>query len=232
MTQCIREIIQSTNEDTRSESDLQAQRGMERWAFWMLVIASVGTFGSFVGVYLVWSTFNATRDANNTSRKTAEQQLRGYLHAESAYTIFDRIGARRYNYAVYITLKNGGLSPVTLIEQSISDEMINHGGSGGGRANGGDKTIVKIGPGSTYTKAYGELASQGGMTDFGDVADEHWFFVVMAGIRYTYVDNLEETITEEVWFRSERSRATSGVHRLNMNVTSRYNNDLIELHSC
>jgi hypothetical protein len=50
-------------ENERADRDLIAQEGMERWAFGMIVVATVSTILSVVGVILIWRTLVHTRRA-------------------------------------------------------------------------------------------------------------------------------------------------------------------------
>jgi hypothetical protein len=69
---CVEEIIESAREARRDESDLVAQRGMERWAFWMCIAAVVTLTATFVGVYYVRNTLLETR-------RIGQAQVRAYL---------------------------------------------------------------------------------------------------------------------------------------------------------
>lgn len=60
MAECIRGVIEATNEDQRAEQDLEAQTKMALWAFWMLVATIVMTCITFVGVIYVSLTLQET----------------------------------------------------------------------------------------------------------------------------------------------------------------------------
>jgi succinate dehydrogenase hydrophobic anchor subunit len=56
LVQCIREIVEATNEHQRSEDDLVAQGDMALWAFWMVVISAIGLVVTTIGVVYVAMT--------------------------------------------------------------------------------------------------------------------------------------------------------------------------------
>lgn len=58
---CIAEANEERRENSRKEGDLVAQQAMSIWTFIMGGAAIVGMFLSAVGVYLVYTTFQATR---------------------------------------------------------------------------------------------------------------------------------------------------------------------------
>ena len=67
------------HDNERNEADLVAQRKSALWTSIMGLAALMGMGLSAIGVYLVWTTFRATREANDISRDTAKRQLRAYL---------------------------------------------------------------------------------------------------------------------------------------------------------
>lgn len=71
-TECIIGVVEATNENERSEGDLNAQRNMARWALWMLVATIAMAVITAGGVYYVWKTLKVTRDIG-------EAQTRAYI---------------------------------------------------------------------------------------------------------------------------------------------------------
>src|SRR3990167_3548181 len=67
IAQCVQEVIDATREDERSEDDLYAQRGMERWAFWMFLtsLASVGV--TALGLASVALTLREARETTTAA---------------------------------------------------------------------------------------------------------------------------------------------------------------------
>lgn len=76
---CIADAANKAREYQRSEQDLVAQRTMAVWTFIMGSAAIVGVFLSAFGVFLVWTTFNATREANRIAREVGEAGLRPWV---------------------------------------------------------------------------------------------------------------------------------------------------------
>ena len=98
MAECIRGIIEATNEHNRDEDDLVAQTDMAWWAFWM-VIVSVGSAGvTVVGIYFVWRTLNANTAAvvqasraNDIAEQTRLDVGRPFVFIENIGTNIDDI---------------------------------------------------------------------------------------------------------------------------------------------
>ncbi|OYW49027.1 MAG: hypothetical protein B7Y36_13325 [Novosphingobium sp. 28-62-57] len=63
----------------RDEQDLVAQKQSALWAFIMGASAVVGMGLSAVGVALVWTTFNATKKANQIAQTAFEYQVRPWI---------------------------------------------------------------------------------------------------------------------------------------------------------
>lgn len=96
IAQCIREVVEATNEHKRSEDDLVAQGDMALWAFWMVIVSLAGVVATGIGVAYVALTL---REARNTTRAAlrgnvltrkalrqagdnAQRELRAYLVVE------------------------------------------------------------------------------------------------------------------------------------------------------
>ena len=58
-------------EEQRSESDLQAQRDMAKWAMWMFFAALATTVLTTIGVFLIWRTLLHTRNAAKATERMA-----------------------------------------------------------------------------------------------------------------------------------------------------------------
>ena len=76
--QCIEETRGPAEERQRAERDLEAQRKMALWTAIMGAMAVIGVGLSGFGVYLIWRTWDATREAAENSRKT----FRAYVAVE------------------------------------------------------------------------------------------------------------------------------------------------------
>lgn len=73
-------------DEWRDEKDLQAQRKMAQWAFWMVWVSGAGVLVGGIGIIYLAMTYNearkATTAAENTvkeTRKIGEAQIRAYL---------------------------------------------------------------------------------------------------------------------------------------------------------
>lgn len=69
---CIREVVEATREDERSERDLIAQSDMALWAFWMLVVSSITAAITGIGVVYIRSTLIKTGETNQAAVAAAE----------------------------------------------------------------------------------------------------------------------------------------------------------------
>jgi hypothetical protein len=72
-TECIVRVVEATNEHKRSESDLNAQRNMAKWALLMLLATLAMAATTVFGVYYVWRTLLTTREIG-------EAQVRAYVY--------------------------------------------------------------------------------------------------------------------------------------------------------
>lgn len=107
VAECVSKVIKTTNEESRTESDLVAQTEMARWAFYML-IATVGVAViTGAGVYYVWQTLSVTR-------KIGEAQARAYIHAEIAGIELSQVENKdgsNVKFIVQMNLINSGATP-------------------------------------------------------------------------------------------------------------------------
>lgn len=108
---CAREIIEASRAKQRDEYDLYSQQSMALWTTVMGCMAVLGVMLSWIGVILIWRTWDATRDAAENSRKT----LRSYIARERAIivpsndvTILDFEST--LESGMLVKLKNAGLS--------------------------------------------------------------------------------------------------------------------------
>lgn len=63
----------------RAEQDLVAQRQSALWAFVTGVAAAAGMGLSIIGVFLVWTTFQATKTANQIAQVALDYQIRPWI---------------------------------------------------------------------------------------------------------------------------------------------------------
>jgi hypothetical protein len=81
---CIAQADDKKRDYQRNEDDLIAQKSTAVWTFLMGCAAIVGVALSALGIFLVWTTFRATREGNNIAREIGEAQVRAYLSVASA----------------------------------------------------------------------------------------------------------------------------------------------------
>lgn len=114
LAECIRQVIETTHEQQRAESDLAAQRDMAKWA-WAVVVVSIASVAvGLIGIYFIKRTFDKTvdavdaaRDANEIARRSAERQLRAYMSIGS-------IGIEGFtgtNFDPVVFVSNKGTTP-------------------------------------------------------------------------------------------------------------------------
>ena len=115
-TECIRNIIEATNQHKRSEGDLIAQRNMSRWALWMLIATALMAIVTAVGVYFVWQTLRDTR-------RIGEAQVRAYLTIENG-TVTPQTGELdRVFWYIGFDIRNCGQSPAKRITAHASGDI-------------------------------------------------------------------------------------------------------------
>jgi hypothetical protein len=106
---CIAEASNKERNYRRDEQDLAAQKTSAIWAYLMGSAALIGMILSAFGVFLVWRTFSATREANLIAREIGEAQVRAYLSEEK--TFFEWEGNLDQKFKASHVWKNSGQSP-------------------------------------------------------------------------------------------------------------------------
>lgn len=91
MAQCIRKIIEATNEQDRAERDLVAQTDMSLWALWMLVVSGFALALTTIGVWFVYetagyakATLAHTESANKAAWEMVEDSRKTVKFSEKA----------------------------------------------------------------------------------------------------------------------------------------------------
>lgn len=121
---CARQIEQTRRANQREEYDLYSQQAV---ALWTAILGAMAIFGialSGIGIYLIWRTWDATREAAKNSRDT----LDSYIHRERAIL---RLGDARFQWlqdeptpdGFRVTVSNLGASPADVT--SVSWEYLN-----------------------------------------------------------------------------------------------------------
>ena len=87
--ECIEQAIASGRESQRAEYDLNAQRDMAEWAFWLLIISSAQMPIGILGLVALFFTLRQgkaglekARDSNVIAKKVGEAQVTAYVRAE------------------------------------------------------------------------------------------------------------------------------------------------------
>lgn len=71
----------------REEQDLNAQRQMAQWAFWMLVVSSLGVVVGATGLWFLKGTLDEARNMTSETRKIGQNQTRAYVDVVNAKVI-------------------------------------------------------------------------------------------------------------------------------------------------
>ena len=108
---CIAKATDAARNYDRAEQDLVAQKTSALWAFLMGSGAIVGLILSAIGIFLVWTTFNATKESNIIAREIGEAQTRAYIDVVSVDVTFAKLFDDAYIPFVKINLRNSGTSP-------------------------------------------------------------------------------------------------------------------------
>jgi hypothetical protein len=110
---CINEAFEAKREYEYNLSDLVAQKHSALWAYIMAAAAVIGVALSAVGIFLVYTTFHETRNANQIASDTAKRQLRAYVFANGL--TWQRInGANQAQIEVSILWRNAGTTPANM----------------------------------------------------------------------------------------------------------------------
>lgn len=115
---CAREIKQTSRANQRDEYDLYSQKTMALWTGIMGAMAVIGVALSGVGIYLIWRTWDATREAAESSRKTLRAFVakeRAFAKVENAFFSYEEDKAPRKNGAT-LKISNVGESACTVRE--------------------------------------------------------------------------------------------------------------------
>lgn len=129
--QCVAQILQSTRDAERADHDLQAQRDMSDWAFWMVVFSAAGLALTGVGIWFVRENLKEMRlqrdisqkslvaamSAVNISRDIGKKQTRAYLGLEYGEIKVCEAGKPA---VVRIRYQNTGTTPAKNISTTCS----------------------------------------------------------------------------------------------------------------
>lgn len=115
---CVEEAVKASAEYQQGERDLEAQRGMSDWAFWVSVIAGFQLLVTVVGLIYIKGTLDATRDAvgetgkatdaMNLQNELAEQRMRAWLRADIRVVSLKFKDQRMLPITVVSTVNVGG----------------------------------------------------------------------------------------------------------------------------
>jgi hypothetical protein len=138
---CIAEAVDAGAEYQQGERDLEAQRGMSKWAFWLLVVAGGQLAATIIALIYLKATLDATwqavkdtgdatdamRDANEIARRSSELQLRPYLTMVDDGTEMVRRSDwdkpegsdSPIAYAIRVATKNCGATPARNVRKRL-----------------------------------------------------------------------------------------------------------------
>lgn len=142
LRKCIEEVVASAREDQRSEQDLNAQRDMAEWAWWLLVISFATLIVSGFGLLALLKTINQGQEANDIARTAFIGELRPWVDVE---VVSVSMSAKSDTFELDVDFKvtNRGKTPALKVETRA--RIINRRG----------KSISQEGafsPGEEYTK--------------------------------------------------------------------------------
>jgi len=106
---CIAEAEDGYRDNQRDEQDLIAQQTTAIWTFLMGCAAIVGMMLSAVGVYLVYTTFQATQHANQLTKATQRAWMG--LEKVVAFRLIDRVSQEIVAVGFGANWRNVGNSP-------------------------------------------------------------------------------------------------------------------------
>jgi hypothetical protein len=117
---CIVQIVKSSEEAKRAEYDLQAQKDVADWSFWMLLVSGLGMLFTVAGIWFVREnliemqrqralnekTLELAAEANGISREIGQWQTRAYLSVERVKALIEN-GTLMF----WIGIQNTGQTP-------------------------------------------------------------------------------------------------------------------------
>jgi hypothetical protein len=110
--ECVNNAIKSSHENQRDEYDLQAQREMSNWAFWLLIVTILHIPLTIGGLIALIKTIEQGRDAN----KISQHGLNAIQKLEEGKLLLIYSNARIENHVWRCTLQaaNLGRSPILI----------------------------------------------------------------------------------------------------------------------
>lgn len=124
---CRTGALRAARADQREEYDLYSQRTMALWTAIMGIMAVTGAALSAIGIYLVWRTWDATREAAESSRKTLRSYIareRGVLLIKGGFHV--ELEGEPHPHGFWLRLSNSGLSLLKVVstEWAYVDEPV------------------------------------------------------------------------------------------------------------
>ncbi|WP_341214223.1 hypothetical protein [uncultured Limimaricola sp.] len=113
MRGCILEILESTEDQKRSERDLDAQEAMSRFTRLMVFTGLLSLILGICSIYLIWATLKATQTMAEDTRGIGRAQARAYLAIDEMRVrlIDGPTDEGTYEFAIFTRVKNSGQSP-------------------------------------------------------------------------------------------------------------------------
>lgn len=108
---CVEEAIADSHDAQRGEHDLNAQREMADWAFWLLIISIFTTSISAFGLWALLKTIWQGREANEIAREAMARQSRAWIGLEITKINYLKAGHSTFTLSFEIRMKNIGNSP-------------------------------------------------------------------------------------------------------------------------
>ena len=115
---CLIQATKTTQQEKRSEYDLQAQQDMSAWALGLLIAGVWGLAMSGVGLWALFRTLRETRNMTIATQTVGERSTKAYLSVEKCAVIWPQ--DREPHQAVF-TFKNSGQTPALNIRVAVHE---------------------------------------------------------------------------------------------------------------
>lgn len=119
---CVADHLETYYADQATNEDLQAQKDMALWAFWVVLVSVLTAFITLVGVWYVKNTLKATADAVTAANKTNEIML----NEQRPIFVFEEVrfqkmasGGDISPFRAAAILKNVGKTPARVFDATL-----------------------------------------------------------------------------------------------------------------
>jgi hypothetical protein len=117
------QLEKAVADDQRETRDVAAQEAMAFWSVLLFAATAIQTAAGAAGIYFVWATLEASRDANRATLKSIEQdrgighaQLRPYVSADPLLMFTELVNDRDLMFELRVS--NNGQTPALAVNYS------------------------------------------------------------------------------------------------------------------